>query len=92
MLYIAEAICNEGPKELGGNRIRIADKLAEGDIPYHITSRERNVEEDRSLCLSIPLLGHLLGAIACASLIIYVHIYMYIYHNYYSFPFLYLSK
>ena len=26
-----------------------------------MTSRERNFEEDRSLCLSIPLLGHLLG-------------------------------
>ena len=42
MLYRAQAVCSQGPKELGGSRIRTADWNWPGgySIPYDITWKE----------------------------------------------------
>jgi len=56
VLYRAKAILREEPKELGGNRIRMADlNWPKGySIPYHMTSSGMSFEG--SGCISLFLL------------------------------------
>lgn len=95
-LYRAKAICSEGPKDLGGNRIRAAElKWPKGySIPHDIKQEEfcRGWEciwlSSTAQRTSWVLVGGW-WAITCASLVIYSYIYKVLYsHNYFSFLFL----
>ena len=61
MLCRAKAICSEGSKELGGNRIRISVLSDQRDIPCHIAPCRRSFKGSGSSSGSPPMLGDLAG-------------------------------
>ena len=86
MLYRAKATYSEGPKELGGNRIRRADfNCPKGySIPYDIMWKEFWREWDFISAAQVVGWASVRGwwTIACASPVVYIHIYI-CSHNYY---------
>ena len=103
VLYRAKAILSKGPEELGGNRMRMVDLSGPKrySIPYDIMWKEfRWGWEFNSFSFAAQKAKcTLVGgqrAIPCAPLLIYFHMCIYmcvcVHHNYYPFPFLYLSK
>ena len=96
MLHTARAIHSEGPKELGGSRIRTADlKWPKGySLPYDIKQNEfLRGWKFIFLLLLEGLAGHLAGGGNCLCSASYTRSYICVCsHNCYPFPFLYLSK